>query len=434
LRKKRKIFLTIGFIFLLAVFLRTFNIRQTLLFHFDQGYHGLAVKQIWDEKKLTLLGHKTDTEGIFHSSLFYYSMLPLYLISSWDPAGVSTILAMLDAVSVIFIFLAAKKLFDYKTAVVSSLVYAVSYSAISYARWLSNVTLIPLFMSIAIYFLVRSEGKYVKFFALAVFFEAIAAQFNGAIGFFMLPVFLVFFMVNRKKLVLSVSNIATYSGAFLLPLTPLVIFDIRNNFLVTKSILNLFLEGKNTKFNVGGIYANLVVIWNYLVSFATHKAAIVFCLILLLFLFALGRKKEHLGKTFVAILLGLFLTISLLAYYQGIQGFFLVGVSPLLALLIGWALVHRYKEGLVRCVSILLFVFLILLNLCLWRGFLRPQHNLIPIGTRNVITLEDREKALDFIYKKADGKPFKAIIYIIPYFQEQPWDYLFSWDGVKTYG
>ena len=129
--KTKKIKWLLLAIIALAIFLRVFNVKNTLLFHFDQGYHGLAIREIWENRSIKLLGHKTDVEGIYHGSIFYYLMLPLYLLSSWNPAGVSMGLALLDGLSAVFIFLAAKKLFDEKVGLIAALFYAVSYSAIS---------------------------------------------------------------------------------------------------------------------------------------------------------------------------------------------------------------------------------------------------------------------------------------------------------------
>ncbi|MDP3888722.1 MAG: glycosyltransferase family 39 protein, partial [bacterium] len=185
--KKINPLFVLGFILCLGIFLRVYNIPQTLLFHFDQGYHGLAIKDIWDNKRIALLGHKTDAAGVFHGPAFYYFMLPFYLISGWNPAGVSILLAILDGFSIIFIYFAGKNLFNKNVGLLAALLYAISYSLISYSRWLSNVTPIPFFTSAMLYFLVKfSQGK-VYFMPLSALIAGFIIQLNGAIGFFFTP-------------------------------------------------------------------------------------------------------------------------------------------------------------------------------------------------------------------------------------------------------
>ncbi len=71
--KTKKIKWLLLVIIVLAIFLRVFNVKNTLLFHFDQGYHSLAIREIWENRSIKLLGHKTDIEGIYHGSIFYLS-------------------------------------------------------------------------------------------------------------------------------------------------------------------------------------------------------------------------------------------------------------------------------------------------------------------------------------------------------------------------
>ena len=68
---------------------------------------------------------------------------------------------------------------------------------------------------------------------------------------------------------------------------------------------------------------------------------------------------------------------------------------------------------------------ILLLNLFLIKNVYKPNNALIPIGDRNVITLQDRENVIDWMYKKTDGKNFSFWIYTLPYFQDYPWEYLF---------
>jgi hypothetical protein len=126
--------------------------------------------------------------------------------------------------------------------------------------------------------------------------------------------------------------------------------------------------------------------------------------------------------------------IFLLFIYQGIHDFFIVAIIPLMVIVIGWSLGFLFRDPLLKYLSIAVLTTTVLLNLYHWTGFLKPNFNLVPIGTRNLITLEDRIKAVDYMYEKAEEKPFRTEIYIIPYYQEEPWDYVFNWHAYSKYG
>jgi len=434
----RKTYFLLFLIFALATFLRIYNIPETLLFHFDQGYHGLAIKQIWETKRIALLGHKTDVEGIFHGSTFYYLMLPIYLISSWDPARVSMILAFLDGLCLIFIFLIGKDLFGKKVGLLASLFYATSYSVISFSRWLSNVTLIPFLATIFFYFLLKAYQGSLIFFPLACLLGGLIIQLNGAIGFFFLPLMALVFWFLKKRF-LAQKKYLTYSiGLFLLPNLPLIFFDLRHNFLVSRSIIRLFFKEGNLGMNLGRILKNLEFLKIEIVNLFSHQIPLISLTLAVLTLVAVTctfvKKKKEAKSVKLICLFVLIPFLGQVFYKGGIHGFFIVGILPVITLLFAWSLFYWGRKKTLKVPIVVLILTILFLNLLYWRGFLKPGFNLIPIGTRNLITLEDRKKAVDFMYQKAKGEDLRTDIYIIPYFQYQVWDYVFSWYGQKTYG
>ena len=434
--KTKKIRWLLFAILALAIFLRVFNIKDTLLFHFDQGYHGLAIREIWENKSVKLLGHKTDVDGIYHSSIFYYSMLPLYLLSSWDPAGVSTSLALFDGLAVIFIFLTAKRLFNNKVGFIAALLYAVSYSAISYSRWLSNVTPIPLLSSVVLYFLARSRGNSVKDFSCALLIGGLIAQFNGAIGFFFLPLFLAYALYFRKGLFKRKVNLLIYVFAYLIPQIPLVLFDLRHDFLVTSSIYRHFLEGGSLSVSSGGVLTNLRLLLNEMLNIFSYKISVVGLIILFWVVYAISsvwKNKDKATKNVKLLFCGALIMFLGLAIYQGINGFFMVGLIPFLVIIAAWSIDALLRKKETKLLGLVVIISVVIINLYHFRGFFKPGFNLVPIGTSNLITLQDRIRAIDFMYRVADGDSFKTEKYIIPYYQEQPWGYLFKSYALKKY-
>ncbi len=79
-------------------------------------------------------------------------------------------------------------------------------------------------------------------------------------------------------------------------------------------------------------------------------------------------------------------------------------------------------------------VVVVLLNILLLKNIYEPNNALIPIGDKNIITIDDRKKIIDWMYLQANGQGFSVWIYTIPYFQDYPWEYLFLTYAKDKYG
>ena len=106
---------------------------------------------------------------------------------------------------------------------------------------------------------------------------------------------------------------------------------------------------------------------------------------------------------------------------RAVYGHFFVGVAGGLILLLAFSL-KKYPT-ILPC--------LVFFNLWLWwGGFRTPNLKLTPMGTANLVTLENRLKVINFIGQNKDDYVFHS--YDIPYFQDQVWRYLLWWKGVKS--
>ncbi len=422
---------------LVGVFLRLYNIQTDLLFHYDQGLHALGIWNIWKGHHFILLGHPTDVEGVFHGAFFYYFLAPIYAIFRGDPVGVSVFLVVLDVLGIFFLYKTAKVLFKSElVGLVAAMIWGFSFLAVSYSRWLSNVTPISFFAILFYYLLSKIEMEKKNYlWPLATLTVGIIVQFNGAIGFFFVPLMAVLFFRQRKYFFKNKKFFAVCLAIFFLPSVPLILFDIRHSFLVTKSIIKMVLSTNGLGFS-SKIEGSFGVFLKELLNFFSYENSFftgVVVAITIAGTYLVLRKKEK-GVKFL-VLIFIIPLIGLLLYKRGTADFFYLGILPLVALLTARSLSYFLKKPVFTIPAlIILFIFVksnITNNL---RFFKEPSHALTPIGTNSLITLEDRKKAIDFIYTKADGKPFGLWIYTIPYFKDESWDYVFLWYGQGKYG
>ncbi|KKU64782.1 MAG: hypothetical protein UX87_C0004G0020 [Candidatus Amesbacteria bacterium GW2011_GWA1_47_16] len=418
-------------VLLLAIGLvpRMWGINTNLQIHFDQGLHAVGIWRIWHDRGISFLGHQTDTLGIYHGPLYYWLMTPAYFFGRGDPVWGSVFQILLDAVGIFFLASVAKKLWDFKTALFSVILYAFSYGYASYARWLSNVT--PTFPLSSIFLwcaYALFQGR-VAFLPWSLLTASAITQMNGAIGVFLYPVVLFLFLVSPARTRLNFKIVSASVFAFIVPHSPLLLFELLNRYPVTRAVLNI-----NSAGSAGVSFSARIIMYNVrtLLTELIHLTSYPFYLPTI-FLFISGvilllLRFRHPAYKFLSIFIFAFF-ISLSFYQRGAIGFFLVPLFLVFTLLFARVLVL-----LPRFLGLILLLLLLVVNFYHWRYFLIPHRNLTPIGTANLITAGDRKNIVDWIYRTANGRSFAFWIYTIPYFLDEPWIYYFWWYGQPKYG
>lgn len=413
---KRKDTLFVISLIILSTIIRVWNINKDLLFQHDQGMVAMDVYRIWHDKKISLIGPMSDVDGLVHSPIYYWVLTPVFALAKsevWIPAVFQILLEMF---SLPFLYLTAKKLFDRKTAVITLILYAVSYGLVSYSRWFITVPMSLPLTNLLLYSLVYKKGAF-----LSSLLVGTITQLDAAVGVFYFP-FLFFHYrkeINLKKILIIV-------GAFLIPAIPLIIFQFRHDFVNFRAVLNYFLNKE------AGVGFNFLVYWNnlnillrqignlFLFPFIS-AASIVFA-------WAIYMVSKTKSKAFVFSYL--LIPFIFLGFFQrGAISFFNIAALPLCLMLLSYAF-SKLPKVLIYPVLIAI----IGLNAFYLGNIYKPNNALIPIGDDNVITLEDRKNVIDWMYQKAGGESFSFWTYVLPYFQEYTWDYLFLTYAPQKYG
>lgn len=74
-------------ILLLGFLLRTFGAAERFNFGHDHDLAGFIVKDIVVDKHIRLIGQETSTKGVIIGPLYYYLLIPFYLLAGMDPIG-----------------------------------------------------------------------------------------------------------------------------------------------------------------------------------------------------------------------------------------------------------------------------------------------------------------------------------------------------------
>lgn len=133
-------------ILVLGFFLRLIGGVNSILFTYDQARDAIYSLGILSGQ-LKIVGPPSDIPGLFHGPLFYYLIAPAYFLAGGYPILVYFEMIAINLLSAIPLFILVKKLFkNDQLALISVLLFSVSFELVSYARWTSNPALaIPAF-------------------------------------------------------------------------------------------------------------------------------------------------------------------------------------------------------------------------------------------------------------------------------------------------
>ncbi len=249
IRKYKKDYLVVGFFLILSSVIRIAPIiRGDIPFLFDQGRDMVAVKQIVIDHKLTLIGPFTGLQGVFQSPLHFYLLAIPFILSHGNPAAETGMMAILALIGIFLCYFLGRKMIDSLFGIFLSALFAFSPASISMSSYFWNPNWIPFLMILFYYFLYKSIFADNKFWPWVGLIVGIIAQFEVAFG---LPLFISLFIivVLFKIKALKSFHFWLIIPVFFITFLPQIFFDIRHQFLMTKTIFS-FIHG-NTE-SVGG--------------------------------------------------------------------------------------------------------------------------------------------------------------------------------------
>lgn len=422
--KKLDIPLAVFGLVVLAFVLRIAWLKDNLFFGFEQGRDFLKMRDIL-AGDLVLVGPNTDIPGFFHGALSYYiPLIPFYFFKG-NPYLVLVTLIALNSLAIIPLYKLVKVWFNQQTALVACLLYAISYSAIVYARWLSNPNLIPFLTIMYLYFLslVPKNWKYLL----------LAAGVYGVMLHLILIVPLTLAiptLVIFKKLKVSISKTQVVAALAVLALTlsTYFVFEIKNGFIMTTSFLG-------SRVNSGNFLVANTAFINQFIDEAidsTFPLSPRFGLLVLAAGLIYGLSLLT-GKTRSILLVLVFSVPILFIFISGapLRHFF-VATPVFVALLFASVYVALMQDGKKRAAAVFLGI-LILGNIStLVIRLPESKNNFLQSAQRTY--LGDMEKLIDYVYEDAAGKDFTYDYYSMPYWREEAWVYLFQWYAKSKYG
>lgn len=279
-------------IFLIFIFFRTYNLPQRVGFGWDQERDANAAMGILTGH-FTLIGPRVQSStGFFLPPYFFYLMAPFYAITGGNPTATLLLIGFWSVVFFAVSYFVISKIFSKKTALIFLALWAVSplATAIDTIAW--NPIVIPLAFIVLIYFAYRyfKHHKKLDLFLIGLTF-GFGVSFHTQFIFTFLFLLPVLYDVLKNKRFSGLIGLIT---GFVLPFTPIFLFDLRHNFLNMKLALD-FLKNQNPLVRVFPVWNNFAsfmfgVISSYILGIA------VFVFIALILLWLVKTTKEQICR------------------------------------------------------------------------------------------------------------------------------------------
>lgn len=223
-------------ILIAAISLRFFKGEELFFWNVDQDLISLVVKRIAEEGRPQLIGFPLPG-GIYLGPFFYYLASFIYLLSGMNPSLIFVFSAILVAIATYLVWRVGKEIFeDEFVGMAAAVIFGFSHLANIYSRSISGLNFAPILALLLYLQLYRSlKVKRVNNLFLLVALLVISSQIEGSTLSLILLAVLIFLIF---KIRIGSQQILKILIAFVIFHIPLLIFDLRHDFFLTKSILN----------------------------------------------------------------------------------------------------------------------------------------------------------------------------------------------------
>src|SRR3989344_1080623 len=324
-------FVSLFLILALAFFLRIINIEKTMPFIGDQGWFYLSARDMLINGQIPLVGIASSHPWLHQGPFWTYLLASFLWIFHFNPVSGAYLTAFLGALSVLMMYLVGSALFSKRVGLLASLFYATSPLIIFYMRLPYHTSPIPFFVLIYIFFLNKVvQGKSIY---LPMTLTLLSILYNFEIATSTLGVVLVGVLIckiikkkilinkilNKKIVILSVI-------AFITPLLPMILYDVKNGFPQTLKFaawslyrsVSLFGDNPQQTFSINKI----IIMFNFLFINFTKIIFVQSNLVsLIILLFLIGwviymRLKKKKAGSFSLVFLLVFIPLMLVIFNQ----------------------------------------------------------------------------------------------------------------------
>lgn len=418
IRQNRLQSLALLLIFSLAIFLRFYRLPEYMTFLGDEGRDALVIKDLLVNHHYPFIGPPTSIGNIYLGPLYYYMMAIPMSIFWLDPIAAVYMVAIIGVLTIGLVYYLTKEWFGWVSASLAAFLYTISPVNVIYSRTSWNPNPAPFFALLAIlgFYKAHQSGN---FLWLILTGAAVAATVQmHYLALILIPTFFIlwvyeFMLIRRGKFARGKFWLGTLGAviAFWLLMSPLIVFDLRHDYLNYKAI-SVFFTNRETTVNVNPLNSleriypiyHYNLIDRYISGSGIFLNLLVSVLVLIPLVFAgwLKYKGQVLRWPYLALSSWLLVGVLGLALYkQNIYDHYLGFLNPVPFILLGslvslFSLVKQFENRRILVVGLILVVVgLVFVNISR-SPFKNPPQNQLT-KTQNVA---------NYIIEKSNNKPF----------------------------
>lgn len=418
-------------------------IKQSVFFGFDQGLDIILVKQLVVDHSLSLVSRYSGLQGVLMGPLWTWFLSIPFFISGGNPAANVAFLAFFSVGCSYLTYLVLAKSLGKAIALISLLFclfapfFMTNSQIVLSPHPLTYIFVFYIFFIYEIFFQNKSHLLPILGLLTGIFF-----QFEIAFAIFTIPP-IIFFIIRSIKSgkIPPLKFLALGTVFFLITFLPQLVFDLRHEFLISKSLLTFTSGGSDSLYKISSPLQSRIFerIWTFRDDFLAMTIATdnKFLIIFTLFFALAGwvavfKKKLQAEKRFltiiIVVLVSFFIGFSL--YPGAIWGWYRQGLPVVYVLLITIPFGVLWKENFPLKV-ILIFLGAILL----WKSVspIELVRNIRSPVVSGAGSIRGQMDILDYIYRDAEGKNFSYFAYTPPVY-DYIWQYDFWWYGQRKYG
>lgn len=433
---KEKFFL--ASIVLLATFVRIYLIfRHSVPFAYDMGRDLLWAKDIVFYQTPTLIGPAASIWGVYFGPLwFYFLSVPLVVSNGHPLSAVLATCATTIATGVLAFFLFKKYLGALYALVLSTLILF-NGILVNISTFAFHANVLPFLTLLMIYFCFLAVIKNPIFLSLA--FLSVSLMFHAdpapAVVNTIVPIAVLMVFKIYKSKIFKKTLLYSLVG-YLAPFIPQIIFEARNNFIQTKSLIAYF-KGENPSLSgqlpfferlvnrvdvFSEFFRSSIAGGNTLVAIA-FGAFLVFGL----YQFLKNNRQKHLSILLAINITSLLAAIFILTFLVTIEikNWYLYGLPVVLAFLLAFAAIGLSR---IRFVLPLFLTVFLIVNIL---PFLKDERT--AAARADPANLANQLEAITTIYNDTAQNPGEAFsIYIFtPAIYDHHYQYLLWWQGIR---
>ncbi len=410
-------------LFILFAGLRWYNLQERIIFDWDQEQFTNQIYDLVVNHKPTLLGPRVVSDkGFFLAPYFTYLLVPFYLISKLHPYALYYFILTFTAIFFFSAYTIVSRLFSRHTAFLFLLFWSINPILVGYDTIPWWPVTIPLGVLLTWFSLknIYDRNRYRDWIFLggvSALFVNMHFQFVFIIVFSVL--FLLLFLFKNK---VGSGKILSAAGSFALLFAPLLIFDIRHDFLNTKLFLGFFSQGLDTMPPDPNVWRT--VFTNFLqplLLIQNEYLMLAFYIFMVGVLILLTRTKKKFSHIFYTASLALWLIfpIVFIVYGKRPSEYYFTFLYPFIYIAIIDLFVSFRKY----------LVLYALVPLLIWGNLTAMQNTLIP----NIFGLKQKDLAIQKLKQVTEGKKFN-VSFKVPIGGHTGYDYLINYYGIKQSG